>query len=198
MNPWTPKAAMLDEQQQPRCRRFLALTCLLSASQPALPAWATPAPPSVDAVLACRSLSDPMARLACFDRTTDALAVPPAVLPPLTAVAPVAAPSPVAPQPLDARQEFGMHPRDQVAAEVAAGVRAPDLNKIQAAIVAIGFAPNGRLLFTLDNGQVWRQLLREGELLAKTGDSVTISRGLLGSFWLQDASGRGCKVSRVD
>lgn len=91
-----------------------------------------------------------------------------------------------------------MPPRDVAAAEIAAGVRTPDLNKVQASIVAIGFAANGRLLFTLDNGQVWRQLVREGELLAKVGDSVTISRGLLGSFWLQGAAGRGCKVSRVD
>jgi hypothetical protein len=91
-----------------------------------------------------------------------------------------------------------MHPQDVAAAEVAAGVRAPEVKKIQAAIVAIGFAPNGHLLFTLDNGQVWRQLVVEGELLAKVGDSVTISRGLFGSFWLQAPSGRGCKVNRVD
>ncbi len=50
---------------------------------------------------------------------------------------------------------------------------------------------------TLDNDQVWRQLVVEGDLLMKPGDAVTISRGVLGSYWLQTASKRGCKVTRV-
>jgi hypothetical protein len=33
--------------------------------------------------------------------------------------------------------------------------------------------------------------------MAKGGDAVTISRGLLGSYWLQLPSKRGCKVNRV-
>jgi hypothetical protein len=183
---------------------LLGLATLLAAANLAPASWAAGYAP-VDAVLACRGLTEPVARLACFDRTTGALAAPlgasasapsaaTAIVPPAAA-----APGPVPPaQPFDARQEFGMHPRDVAAAEVAAGIRAPDVKNIQAAIVAIGFAANGRMLFTLDNGQVWRQLVREGELLAKVGDSVTISRGLFGSFWLQAASGRGCKVNRVD
>jgi len=35
------------------------------------------------------------------------------------------------------------------------------------------------------------------DLLARPGDTVTISRAALGSYWLKTASGRGCKVSRV-
>ena len=53
------------------------------------------------------------------------------------------------------------------------------------------------MVFTLDNDQVWRQLNAEGDLLAKPGDVVTVSRGFLGSFWLQLANGRGCKVTRL-
>jgi hypothetical protein len=81
--------------------------------------------------------------------------------------------------------------------EVAAGVRAPDVTNIEAHIASLSLAANGRVVFTLDNGQVWRQLLTEGDLLAKPGDPVTISRALLGSYWLKLQSGRGCKVSRV-
>jgi hypothetical protein len=55
----------------------------------------------------------------------------------------------------------------------------------------------GRTLFTLDNTQVWRQLESDGDMLAKLGDSATISRGLLGSYWLQLKNGRGCKVTRA-
>jgi hypothetical protein len=81
--------------------------------------------------------------------------------------------------------------------EVAAGVRAPEVAKIEAHIASIVPAANGRIVFTLDNGQAWRQLLSEGDLLTKPGDPVTISRAALGSFWLQSKSGRGCKVTRI-
>jgi hypothetical protein len=202
-----------------------AIALLLTVSVPTSATGAAPASP-LDAVLACRRLDDAATRLACFDRASDLLAAattaavgmaaspatPPATAsPPVGAPPPVLAPAPdaveraaaetpnrVAPvRPLDSQQAFGMPPRDVAAAEVAAGVRAPAVDKIRAAIAAVGRTADGRLLFTLDNGQVWRQLLVEGELLAVVGESVTISRGLFGSFWLQAASGRGCKVNRV-
>jgi hypothetical protein len=202
----------------PRCLALLLAATVLAASTRAAKAV------SLDAVLACRSIEDAMARLACFDQTTNSsAAMPPANgesrdrLPPAVGAepAPVAAPVAQAPpgsvaraavaptpghpaQPLDSEQQFGMRTKDVAAAEVAAGVRAPEIKNIQAAIVAIGRSASGRLLFTLDNGQVWRQLLADGDLLAKVGDSVTISRGLFGSFWLEASSGRGCKVNRVD
>jgi hypothetical protein len=209
----------------------VAIALLSVATLLAPPAASTTGP--LEAVLECRSLSDPVARLACFDRATDALAgatsptsagatVAGAAAPPSAPAAPPppppasAASSPtmespesvargapavnhVAPaKPLDSQEEFGMRPSAVAAAEVAAGVRAPEVKKIAAAIVAIGRTADGRFVFTLDNGQVWRQLLLDGDLLAKAGDQVTIGRGLFGSFWLEAPSGRGCKVSRVD
>ncbi len=53
------------------------------------------------------------------------------------------------------------------------------------------------MVFTLDNGQVWGELEPDGDLQAKPGDLATISRGWLGSYWLQVKSGRASKVSRV-
>ena len=70
-------------------------------------------------------------------------------------------------------------------------------SKITAQIVQLAPAPDRRMVFTLDNAQVWRQLNAEGDLLAKPGDTVVISRGLLGSYWLQAPSGRGSKVDRL-
>ena len=52
-------------------------------------------------------------------------------------------------------------------------------------------------MFTLENSQMWRQLESDGDMLAKLGDVATISRGLLGSYWLQLKNGRGCKVTRM-
>jgi hypothetical protein len=113
---------------------------------------------------------------------------------PAVAVRGVAAP---AAPPLNAEQQFGLPEHTVTVKEVEAGRRAADLQRLEAHVVSITVAADQRLVFTLDDGQVWRQNSSEGELLAKQGDAVTISRGLLGSFWLQLPSGRGCKVSRL-
>lgn len=182
---------------------------------------------SLAGVRACRALADAVARLACYDRETDALdaaSAPPAARaePPVisgtpaagkitasaTAPAPVAPaapgapPAPVAPPApmapvLNAQQRFGLPDGAVAAQEVAAGARAADVPKIEAHLVRVSSAADSRLIFTLDNQQVWRQVRPEGELLAKVGDAVTVRRGVLGSYWLQFPSGRGCKVSRV-
>jgi hypothetical protein len=98
---------------------------------------------------------------------------------------------------VDALQSFGL-PEGQIAAqEVAAGARPAELSKIDAHLSAISVTVTGQATFKLDNGQVWRQLLAEGDLLAKPGDLVSISVGVFHSYWLQVKSGRGCKVRRV-
>lgn len=140
-------------------------------------------------LLACRDLADSAARLACFDRAAAALAgSPPAP----------AAPAPLHPAPvLDREQQFGLPERTVAQQEVAAGTRAADAPKIEAHIVRMVPGADGRVAFTLDNAQVWLQLEPQGELLAKAGELVTISRGWLGSYWMQPKSGRGFKVSRL-
>ncbi len=178
---------------------------------------------SLSQLLACRAVVNATARLACFDRTAAALAAGPkavaapppapvssasvasapvqpaagstAGLPPVpTAAATTSTPAAVS---LNPQQRFGLPERTVVAKEVAAGTRPADATKIEARLLRIAPAGDGRLVFTLDNGQAWRQLNLEGELLAKQGDAVTISRGWLGSYWLQLTSGRGCKVTRL-
>ncbi len=168
-------------------------------------------------LLACRSISDAAGRLACFDREAAALAptptasgaaspIPPpssapaastsvAATPPASAAVDSTAvrPAPV----LDPQQQFGLPERAVAAKEVAAGTRSADATKVEAHLVGILPAVDGRAVFTLDNGQVWRQLSAEGDLLAKQGDAVTISRGALGSYWLALKSKRGCKVTRL-
>jgi hypothetical protein len=81
--------------------------------------------------------------------------------------------------------------------EVDSGARPKELLSIDAHIVAVSVTGMGLTTFTLDNGQVWRQLSAEGDLLAKPGDPVTVSRGVFRSYWLQTKSGRGCKVTRI-
>lgn len=59
------------------------------------------------------------------------------------------------------------------------------LQQIQSNIATVSFAPNGRFIVTLANGQVWRQL--DGDVgkarFEKNGHyAATISRGALGSY----------------
>jgi hypothetical protein len=175
---------------------YLLLVCLLCA-RPCIAAE------PIAGVLACRALTESSARLACFDRETAALAGSPAR--PLPDVAPAAGPGnntssvPIGKltPTLDARQTFGLNDSAIAAHEQAAGARPQKLTKIEARIVGLALTGEGRTLFTLDDAQVWRQIEADGDPLAKLGDSVTISHGLLGSYWLQLKSRRGCKVTRV-
>jgi hypothetical protein len=149
-------------------------------------------------LMACREVVNPAARLACFDREAAALAPNPAALAGAATAETPAASAAVPPVPvLNSQQQFGLPERQVAAHEVAAGTRSADASSIEAHILRLAPAADGRVVFTLDNGQVWRQLVLEGDLLAKPGDVVTLSRGFLGSFWLQLPNGRGCKVSRL-
>jgi hypothetical protein len=156
-------------------------------------------------VLSCRDIADGSTRLACYDRETAALVSPAAPsaaapsIPPQRSVGSALPPAGAVSRPpaLTPEQQFGI-PEHQVAEkEVAAGMRPAEATKIEARLAAISQSADGRLVFTLDNAQVWRQLAAEGELLAKAGDPVTVSRGWLGSYWLQLKEARGCKVTRL-
>lgn len=178
-----------------RSRRLaacLGLLCLACAGT-------SEAADSLGKLLACRSLGDAAARLACFDREAAALAPGPAAhaSPPAGGSMPAVPSAVAAASAPDAKQQFGLPERTVAAQEVAAGTRPAEAKKIEAHVTRFAPGPDGRLVFTLDNDQVWRQLLSEGDLLMNPGDAVTISRGFLGSFWLQTSNGRGCKVTRL-
>jgi hypothetical protein len=165
---------------------------------------------SIAPLLACRSIADAAARLACFDRESATLAAGAAAAPapaqspasagaPAVASQPAAAPSSAAPTsaPATAAQNFGLSAAAIAAQEVQAGKRPAEPTHLQAHLMELSRAGDGRLVFTLDNGQIWLQVLEEGDLLLKPGDAVTLSRGLFHSFTLRTNSGRFCKVTRI-
>jgi hypothetical protein len=184
---------ILGQRLWPAALAGLLCTAAYPASEPLTP------------LLACRTVADPAARLACFDRESARL------LPATAATATTPAPAPSAPAPAatataaapaaipasNAKQNFGLSEGAVAKKEVDAGARPKELSSIDAHIVAVSVAGAGLTTFTLDNGQVWRQLSAEGDLLAKPGDPVTVSRGVFRSYWLQTKSGRGCKVTRI-
>ena len=55
----------------------------------------------------------------------------------------------------------------------------------------------GREVFTLDNGQVWRQSETRARFEAHAGDAVKIAPGGMGSFWLSTDVHNQTRVVRV-
>jgi hypothetical protein len=153
-------------------------------------------------LFACRAVADPAARLACFDHESANLAGAPAAAMRSNAAAP-GAPSvapgapPVAAPASSSKENFGLSEGTVSKKEVAAGTRPAELKNIQAHVTAVSSTGTGFTTFTLDNGQVWREITPGGDLLAKPGQTVTVSVGLFHSYWLQSESGRGCKVTRI-
>lgn len=170
-------------------RRAVILLCaafsIAAVMAAALPSLASD---SLGALLACRKIAAGAARLACFDRESGALAAQ------RSAPGPHAAPNPR----LNPRETFGLAPL-QVAERAEAAAHAPkSLDSLTARITSVTKAADGREIFTLDNHQVWVQLLADGDWLdASTGEQVEISRGWLDSYWLGLPSRRGFKVTRV-
>jgi hypothetical protein len=166
---------------RPRAPRLycaaIGFAAILAAASPC---WASG---SLGALLACRGIQASAARLACFDRESAALA---------------AKPTPAASGSLNPRDTFGLAPM-AVAARAEAAVHAPKpLDSMTAHIMSVSRAADGREIFTLDNHQVWVQLIPDGNWLdARPGERAQISHGWLGSYWLRLPSDRGFKVTRV-
>lgn len=159
-------------------------------------------------LLACRSIAAGAARLQCFDRSSTILAR--AAGAPAAANFAVAATRPVAGEvkagategrdaaALDPRRTFGLSPSAILAGEVKSGMRPREISSITARVTSLEPAPDGRMVYHLDDGQVWEELVANGYAPpVSRAEKVRISRGVLDSYWLQTASGRGCKVIRV-
>jgi hypothetical protein len=170
------------------CIRF-GIAAMLAATSPAF------ASGSLGALLACRKVAASGPRLACFDRESGALAAQ-------SAAAQTAAPdSHAAPESrttLNAHETFGLAPT-QVAARAEAAAHAPKpLDSLTARVTSIARAADGREVFTLDNHQIWVQLVADGSWLdVRTGEQVRVSRGWLDSYRLSLPSHEGFKVKRV-
>jgi hypothetical protein len=177
-----------------------------------------------DDIARCAVQSGDAARLACYDAIAAhlksvpvaAVAAQPAPAPaaqpaPATPIAPVAA-APVAPAPVaaaapaakppaatTAQAEFGAENLTETARE-AAGQPAP-LDEIKSGVTEVYLTLKGRFIVTLANGQIWRQIDSDTgrpRFNKNGGDTVTISRGMIGGYNLVVDGRTGLfKVARI-
>lgn len=119
----------------------------------------------------CRSVSEPTARLACYDAIPYAAPQParPASAPP--AVTRAAEPSGAPASAIDRFGLVGRHPVDELPS-IASSVNAD----------FFGWGPNERI--RLDNGQVWQVIDGSSGSVGPANRKVTVRRGALGSFFL--------------
>ena len=129
-------------------------------------------------LLACREVQDNDARLACFDRESARLAALAEATTPLTP-----------------EDRFGL-PRAVTPTKEETGPRRQEATVLRARLRLVTSRSDGLIVFTLDNGQVWRQLEPGSDLFARPGDAVQLSKGAFGTYWLRGASGRTCRVVR--
>jgi hypothetical protein len=164
----------------------------------------------------CTTVSDPTARLACYDALAggpaaaasspaSATASPPAAS---ATSAPAATPAPASPSSTPAAPAAPGAPKTADSAEF--GVRNGPLQAMQAkrdpqreqkmlAVVnRVATLPRGEVVLTLDNGQIWVQL-QPSNFPVKAGDPIEIDVGALGSYVLwQPANRHATKVTRIN
>jgi hypothetical protein len=123
-----------------------------------------------DALRRCAKESDGAQRLACFDAIVSAL-------------------------PQVEADRFGMTADIERKRDPAAVQQAKD-EVLRGKISGLRQAPQGELIFTLDNGQVWVQAEASPNFQFAVGDDVHIEHGAMSSLWLFADKHRKVRVKR--
>jgi hypothetical protein len=161
-------------------------------------------PPSLRA---CMKEADATRRLACFDRESAVLAgesapvakqaapVAPAAAPAASAAATGGAATAATQSATDKFGYKGNIAREEIDKQKAVE---EESGALTAKVSAVSALPNGGLVVTLDNGQVWQQKTADRGMHIKAGDQVTIKHAMMGSFLLtSDTVNGSMRVSRV-
>jgi len=177
------------------------------ATSMALLAPAAAATQGEQAMIACTVKTDPGERLACYDKAVASLSQEARALAEKreaeTRAAAAAAAALTAQQAADAaaKQEaerlaaFG---RDSMSRESRPPPTVESLDRLEAKIAETLTAADGKLIFVLDNGQMWRQT--EGLQLPpiRPGFDVVLKKGAMGGFALTIVKiGRTVRVVRM-
>lgn len=142
----------------------------------------------VEAVTSCRDISDKDARLACYDRAAAILA--------------------------DAKANRGIVVVDREEVKKTKrslfgfslpkiklfsgdGEKEEEADKQVAAMVRTAVPQQGKVI-ALEDGSKWRTIEPKFGFSPKSGDTLTIEKGALGSYWAWVGNGRRARVKRTD
>jgi hypothetical protein len=142
----------------------------------------------------CSTVVEDRARLKCYDEQAArqkkaAAAASPA---PAAASKPARATSP--------SSDFGLNEEALRKRQAASNPDTPkDPEQLVARVAAVAKKPRGEFRITLDDGQVWEETQHSSSSIPPgVGDTVTIKRGLLGSYFLERGAGLALRVKRTD
>lgn len=142
-------------------------------------------PPVFQAVLGCKTITDPNDRLACFDNTVEILAEANSkrdiVIAERTTVK---------------EAERGLFGLSLPRIKLFGGDDDDQINEIETKITNFRRDENGALIFTIEDGARWRQIDSQPQM-AKVGDKIRIRKAALGSFFANINDRSGFKVTRV-
>jgi hypothetical protein len=124
-----------------------------------------------DGLRRCGRESDQTQRLACFDALVNSL-------------------------PKIEADQFGMT-ADVAQKRNPSTSRPQQSESLTGKIVALREAAEGRLIFTLDNGQVWAQAESRPNIRFAVGDTVRLEHGAMSSLWLAADHDRKTRVKRI-
>lgn len=171
---------------RPALAVIIAASAVL-ASSPAVAGEADPAPqPAVlKAVLDCRTIADPAARLACFDRSAAALDT-----------AATAKEVLVVDRDTARKTKRGLFGLALPKLKLFGDNDDEEVDQIESKIASSYTGKDGSTVFVLEDGARWKQT--DGrETYPKAGQPIVVRKGALGSFFARVNNQPGVRVVRV-
>lgn len=172
----------------------------LFATSLAFLALTLPAEAPAEELRTCRDLTDDRARLACYDAVVDRGRKgedrgPDSITEKVTAAAPA---EPGATEVNLSQEDLFGKSSKEVERAVAKATETERIDSLSATVTRLQEYGYDKVLITLDNGQVWKQI-DVSSLRLRVGDTVDIERAALGSFMLRkQGNNRRMRVSRKD
>ncbi|HEY1725523.1 MAG TPA: hypothetical protein VGF89_08870 [Steroidobacteraceae bacterium] len=149
---------------------WACLAVLLVAGISGRTAWAAPAPLPPE-LKACTLEKDDQARLTCYDQAMTRLTTGPG-------------------------ESYGLSAEQMRKATPQSAPEKAKTTALSSTVTTATVQADGRQLIRLANGQTWLQSDAYDVIQVRSGDSVTIKPGLLGSYFLYTSSGAATRVTR--